>query len=68
VELVDLGAHLDAHLGVEVGERFVEEEDGGLADDGAADGDALALAAGERFRLAVEVIADAEKVVSEWPG
>jgi hypothetical protein len=55
VELDDLGAHLDAHLGVEVGERLVEEEDLGLADDGAADGDALALAAGEGLGLAVEV-------------
>ena len=44
----------DAELGVEVGERLVEEEDLGLADDGAADGDALALAAGELRRLAVE--------------
>ena len=62
MELVDFGAHLDAHLGVEVGERFVEEEDGGLADDGAADGDALALAAGEGLRLAFEVVADAEDI------
>jgi hypothetical protein len=49
VELADLGAHLDAHLGVEVGERLVEEEGLGLADDGAADGHALSLAAGEAF-------------------
>ena len=45
VQALDLGAHLDAQLGVEVGERLVEEEQLGLAGDGAADGDALALAA-----------------------
>ena len=43
MEELDFLAHLDAHLGVEVGERFVEEEGRRLADDGAADGDALAL-------------------------
>ena len=60
VQLDDLGAHLDAHLGVEVGERFVEEKDLGLAHDGAADGDALALAAGERLGGAVEELAETE--------
>ena len=47
MEVLELGAGLDAELGVEVGERFVEEEDLGVADDGAAHGDALALAAAE---------------------
>jgi hypothetical protein len=45
VQLGDFCAHLDAELGVEVGEGLVEEEDLGLAHDGAAHGDALALAA-----------------------
>ena len=53
MELGDLGAHLHAQLGVEVGERFVEEEGLRFAHDGAADGDALALAAGERLGLAL---------------
>ena len=53
-QLDDLGAHLVAELGVEVGERLVHEEHLGAAHDGAADGDTLALAAGERLRLAVE--------------
>ena len=44
----------DAERGVEVRQRLVEEEDLGVADDGAADGDALALAAGELLRQAVE--------------
>ena len=34
-------------LGVEGGGGFVEDEDGGVFEDGAGDGDALALAAGE---------------------
>src|ERR1043165_6243006 len=33
--------------GVEVRQRLIEEEDAGVAHDGAPDGDALALAAGE---------------------
>ena len=59
-QLDDLGAHLVAEFGVEVGERLVHEEHLGAAHDGAADGDALALAAGERLRLAVEQGGDIE--------
>src|SRR3954447_4061791 len=51
----DLGAGLHAQLGVEVGQRLVHEERLRVADDRAAHGDALALAAGEGLRLAVEV-------------
>ena len=51
---LDLDAHLRPELGVEIGQRLVEEEDGRLAHDGAAHGDALALAAGKLPRLAVE--------------
>ena len=54
VEPGDLGTRLDAQLGVEVGERFVHEEDRRLAHDGAPEGDALALATRELLRLAVE--------------
>ena len=50
VQPLDLAAHLVAELGVEVGERLVEQEDPRVAHDGAADGDALALAAGELAR------------------
>ena len=60
MELGDLGAHLDAELGVEVGERLVHEVDLGGADDGAAHGDALALAAGEGGGLAVEELLEVE--------
>ena len=45
VQLGDLDAGLDAQLGIEIGERLVEQEDVRIAHDGAADGDALALAA-----------------------
>ena len=46
VQALDLAPHLVAQLGVEVGQRLVEQEDLRVAHDGAADGDALALAAG----------------------
>src|SRR3954454_12925484 len=54
VEPGELDPHLDAQRRVQVRERLVEEEDLGLADDGAADGDALALAAREVLGLAGE--------------
>ena len=60
LQAFDLDAHLHAQLGVEVRERLVEQEDLGLAHDGAAHGDALALAARERPRLAVEEALDGE--------
>ena len=41
---------------VEVRERLVEEEGGRVAHDGAADRDALALAAGELAGAAIEVV------------
>ena len=50
VQLLDLDAHLDAQLGVEVGQRLVEQEHVRLAHQRPADGDALALAAGELAR------------------
>jgi hypothetical protein len=60
VQLLDLGAHLHAQLGVEVGQRLVEQEHRRLAHDGAAHGDALALAAGELARLALRAGAELE--------
>ena len=52
----DLGAHLHAQLGVEVGQRLVHEERLGAAHDRPAHRDPLALPAGEVGRLAVEVL------------
>ena len=56
----DFGAHGDAELGVEVGERLVHEEGLGLAHDGPPHGHALALPPGEVGRLAVEVLGEVE--------
>src|SRR6266702_1627720 len=50
-----------AELGVEVGERFVKEEDGRLAHDGTGQSHALAFTAGKLARLAIEERADAEE-------
>jgi hypothetical protein len=55
VQLGDLDAHLHAQRGVEVRQRLVEQEDLGVAHDGAADGDALALAAGQLPWPAVKI-------------
>ena len=60
VQALDLAPHLVAKLGVEIGERLVEEEDLRVANDGAADGDALPLAAGKLARMALEQRGDAE--------
>jgi hypothetical protein len=46
VKALDLAAHFVTKLRVEIGQRLVEQEDAGIADYGAADGDALALPAG----------------------
>ncbi len=54
-------AHLHAQGRVEVRERLVEQEDARLAHDRAADGDALALAAGELAGPAVQQMVDAKR-------
>jgi hypothetical protein len=56
LSLRDLDAGRDAQRGVEVGQRLVEQEDLGIAADGAADGDALALAARKGLGQPVEII------------
>ncbi len=45
VQTLELGPRGDAELGVEVGERFVEEEAGRFADDRSTDGHTLTLSA-----------------------
>src|SRR5262249_38255292 len=47
-------AHLYTQLGIEIGKRFVEQEDLGVADDRAPHCYPLTLTAGELARLAVE--------------
>ncbi|MCY1239821.1 hypothetical protein D9M72_526360 [compost metagenome] len=60
MQLLDLGAHLRAQLRIEVRQRLVEQEDIRLAHDGAAHGDALALAAGKLRRPAFQQMAEIE--------
>ena len=63
-QLDELGTHLVTQLGVQVGQRLVHQEDLRITHDGAADGDALALAAGECLRLTVEILGDAQDLGS----
>src|SRR5688500_3929423 len=58
----DLPAHLDPELGVEVGERLVEQEDLGMPDDRPPQCHPLALAAGELLRLPVEQLTDTQQL------
>ena len=60
VQLGDLRAHRGAQLGVEVGERLVEQEDRRVADHRAPERDALPLSARKRLGLAVEQVLDVE--------
>ena len=53
-EVVDGFLDFGLGLGIERGGGFVEDEDGGVADEGAGDGDALALAAGEALAAFAE--------------
>ena len=54
MQALDLDAHLRAQLGVEVGQRLVEQEHLRVAHDAAAERDALLLAAGQLLRLALQ--------------
>ena len=56
LQVRDLRAGGNAQLGIQVGQRLVHAEYGRFADDGAAHGHALALAAGEVCRLAVQQV------------
>lgn len=46
--------------GVEVSGGFVGEDDGGVVDEGACDGDALALAAGEFVGAVMEAVGETD--------
>ena len=61
IELLDLGAHLDPQLGVEIGKRLVEQEQRGIAYQRPSHGDALALAARKLGGLAVEQTFDLQE-------
>ena len=60
VQLLHLRAHLHPQLGVEIGQRLVEQEYLRIAHDRAAHGDALALSARQLPRPARKVALDVE--------
>ncbi len=62
VQLLELRARLDAKRGIEVGQRLIHEEHRGLASDGPADRDALALTTGELLRFALQELLQSEHV------
>ena len=59
-QLLQLRAHRSFRVGVEGGERFVEQDHAGPARERAGERDALALATGERRRPSVREVRDAE--------
>ena len=59
-QLDDLRTHLVAELRIQIGQRLVHQQDLRLPDSGAANGHPLALAAGERLGLAVQIFRDAQ--------
>ena len=62
VQLADVGARLDAQLGIQVGERLIEEENLRLAHDGPTDSDTLALTAGKLAGFAVQQVLNAQDI------
>ena len=60
VQALEFGPHLNAELGVEVAERLVEQEGGGLPDDGPPDGHPLPLPAGKGLGLALQQVLDVQ--------
>ena len=66
VQPLQLDTQFGAELGVEIGERLVEEEDIDVAHQRPADRDALALAAGELRRAALQQRLDLQKLGGEF--
>ncbi len=62
VDGADFGAHLQAQLGVEIGQRLVHENDGRADDDGAGDRHALLLTARQLSRQLVALRAQAHEI------
>ena len=58
VQTLQLVAHFQTELRVQVGQRLVHEEDGGFRSQGAGDGDTLLLSAGKLCRITVHEHAD----------
>ena len=51
----DLDTRIDTQRGIEIGQRFIKQEQVRIAHDRAADGDPLTLAAGQFGRLALQI-------------
>ena len=62
MQALELGAHVVAELGVEVGERLVEKQDARPLDERAAERDALLLAAARRAGLRFSTWRDAQQL------
>ena len=62
VELVEEVEDFEAGLGIEVAGGFVGEDEERVVDEGAGDGDALLLAAGELLGAVVEAMAEADEL------
>src|SRR5579883_3378409 len=62
MQLLDLGAHLHAQLGIEIRQGLVEQKDLRVAYDSPPHGDALTLAAGELARVARQQLHQAENL------
>ena len=50
LQVLQLGAHVDAQAGIEVRERLIHQERLRMTNDGAGEGDALPLASGKLAR------------------
>jgi hypothetical protein len=61
-DAADFAAHVEAEFGVEVGERFVEEETVWSDGEGSGEGDALLLTAGELVDAAFAEMAHLDHV------
>ncbi|MCY1534768.1 hypothetical protein D9M68_701500 [compost metagenome] len=62
VQAFQVGQHLQLALEVERGQRFVHQQQARAGQQGAGDGHALALAAGELVRHTLQQMADAEQL------
>ena len=61
VDVAQPGAQFFAHFGIERAEGFVEQEEFGFDGEGAGEGDALALAAGELVGIGFGEVAEAHE-------
>lgn len=60
LKITEQMSEVAAAWGIEMGEGFVEEEEGGFGEEGAGEGDAGGFAAGELGRSMLETLIDAE--------